>query len=90
MWTVWWFRPVSRAALVGAQSEVVWNWLYLRPSAATLSSAGDATGPPKVESDPNPTSSSSTMTTFGAPSGAVSSGNGTGVESSVRRATVPA
>jgi hypothetical protein len=67
--TVWWLRPDSSAALVGAHSEVVWNRVYLSPFSANLSKAGVFAGPPKVCDAPNPTSSSNTTSTFGAPSG---------------------
>jgi hypothetical protein len=30
LWTLWWLRPVSRAARVGEQSAVVWKRVYLR------------------------------------------------------------
>ena len=67
--TVWWLRPDNSAALVGAHSEVVWNLVYLSPVSAKLSKTGVFTGPPNVCDAPNPPSSSSTTSTFGAPSG---------------------
>ena len=67
--TEWWLRPVSRACRVGAQSAVVWNRLYFSPPAASRSAVGVWHGPPKALEAPNPTSSSSTTSTLGAPSG---------------------
>src|SRR6186713_3295524 len=67
--TVWWLRPVSKAARVGAQSAVVWKRLYLRPFPARRSAVGVAQGPPNALEAPNPTSSSSTTSTLGAPAG---------------------
>src|SRR6478609_866262 len=67
--TVWWLRPVSKAARVGAQRAVVWKRLYLRPFAASRSAVGVAHGPPKALDAANPTSSSSTTSTLGAPAG---------------------
>ena len=67
--TVWWFRPERSAARVGEQSAVVWNRLSFRPSPARRSAVGVLQGPPNALDDPNPASSSSTMSTFGAPSG---------------------
>ena len=67
--TAWWFRPVSRAWRVGEQSAVVWKRLYLSPFAASRSAVGVETGPPKALEAAKPTSSSSTTSTFGAPSG---------------------
>ena len=90
MCTVWWLRPVSIAARVGAQIAVVWNRLKRRPSAATRSRPGAGTGPPKAPNDPKPTSSRRTITTLGAPSGAPSILRATGWQSSVRRPMVPA
>src|SRR3954451_21221828 len=67
--TVWWLRPVSRAARVGAHSAVVWNRLYFRPPAASRSAVGVAHGPPHALDAANPTSSSRITRTLGAPSG---------------------
>ncbi len=67
--TEWWLRPDSNAARVGAHSAVVWKRLYLRPPAASRSAIGVRHGPPNVPAAPKPTSSSSTISTFGAPSG---------------------
>ena len=67
--TEWWLRPVSSACRVGAHSAVVWNRLYRRPPAASRSAVGVRHGPPNVLDAPKPTSSSSTISTFGAPSG---------------------
>ena len=63
--TVWWLRPVSRAARVGAHSAVVWNRLYFRPFAASRSAVGVAHGPPKALDAAKPTSSSKMTSTFG-------------------------
>src|SRR3954447_25898590 len=67
--TVWWLRPVSRAALVGAQRAVVWKRLYFSPPAASRSAVGVAHGPPNALEAANPTSSSRMTSTFGAPAG---------------------
>src|SRR5436305_10973085 len=67
--TVWWLRPVSKAALVGAHKAVVWKRLYRRPFPASRSAVGVAHGPPNALDAPKPTSSSRTTSTFGAPSG---------------------
>jgi hypothetical protein len=67
--TVWWLRPLSRAARVGAHSAVVWNRVYRRPALASRSAVGIRHGPPKALEAPKPTSSSSTTSTLGAPAG---------------------
>src|SRR4051794_9583383 len=67
--TVWWLRPVSKAARVGAHSAVVWKRLYFRPFPASRSAVGVAHGPPNELEAANPTSSSRTTSTFGAPAG---------------------
>ena len=71
--TEWWLRPVSSACRVGAHSAVVWNRLNRSPPAASRSAVGVLHGPPNALEAPNPTSSSSTTSTFGAPFGG---GNG--------------
>jgi hypothetical protein len=67
--TEWWFRPDSIAARVGAHRAVVWKRLYRSPPAASRSAFGARQGPPNVLAAPQPTSSSSTISTFGAPAG---------------------
>src|SRR3954470_23521902 len=67
--TVWWLRPVSKAARVGEHKAVVWNRLYLRPFAANFSAYGMLIGPPKALEAPKPTSSSRITSTLGAPVG---------------------
>src|SRR4051812_44991641 len=67
--TVWWLRPVSKAARVGAHRAVVWNRLYFKPFPASRSAVGVAHGPPNALEAANPTSSSRTTSTFGAPAG---------------------
>ena len=67
--TEWWLRPVSSAWRVGEHSAVVWKRLYLSPFSASRSAVGVAHGPPNALEAPKPTSSSSTTSTFGAPSG---------------------
>src|SRR3954466_15009709 len=67
--TVWWLRPVRSAWRVGAHSAVVWKRLNFSPSAARRSAVGVAHGPPKALDAAKPTSSSSTTSTLGAPSG---------------------
>src|SRR3954463_1478271 len=67
--TVWWLRPDSNAARVGAHSAVVWKRLYFRPFAASRSAVGVAHGPPNALEAAKPTSSSKTTSTLGAPAG---------------------
>src|SRR4051812_49737654 len=67
--TEWWLRPVSSAWRVGAHKAVVWNLLYRNPPAASRSAVGVWQGPPNALEAPNPTSSSRTTRTFGAPAG---------------------
>jgi hypothetical protein len=67
--TEWWLRPVSSACRVGAHRAVVWNRLYRNPPAASRSAVSVRQGPPNALEAPKPTSSSSTIKTFGAPSG---------------------
>ena len=67
--TEWWLRPESSAARVGEHSAVVWKRVYFSPSAARRSNVGVSIGPPKALDAAKPTSSRSTMRTFGAPSG---------------------
>src|SRR6476469_10353159 len=67
--TVWWLRPDSRAARVGAHSAVVWNRLYFSPPAASRSAVGVSQGPPKALEAAKPTSSSRMTSTLGAPAG---------------------
>src|SRR3954452_23975226 len=73
--TVWWLRPVSSAALVGAQRAVVWNRLYFSPPAASRSAVGVAHGPPNALEAANPeeaatrTWSSRMTSTSGPPAG---------------------
>src|SRR3954470_4429512 len=79
--TVWWLRPVSRAARVGAQRAVVWKRLYFRPFPARRSAVGVAQGPPNALEAAKPTSSSRTTSTFGAPAGGRSGSIGGNVAS---------
>src|SRR5512143_3790652 len=65
----WWLRPVSSAWRVGEHNAVVWKRLYLSPFAASRSAVGICTGPPKADEAPKPVSSSSTISTLGAPAG---------------------
>src|SRR5271166_194210 len=58
------------AARVGLHRAVVWNWLYFSPLSASFWRVGVEHGPPNALVAPNPTSSSSTSSTFGAPFGA--------------------
>src|SRR6187551_2344871 len=79
--TVWWLRPVSNAARVGAHSAVVWKRLYLSPFPASRSAVGVAHGPPNALDPAKPTSSSRTTSTFGAPAGGRSGSIGGNVAS---------
>src|SRR5207245_1254582 len=54
---------------VGAHSAVVWKRLYFSPFPASRSAVGVAHGPPNTLEAANPTSSSRTTSTFGAPAG---------------------
>jgi hypothetical protein len=65
----WGLRPVIRAARVGEHKAVVWNRLYRRPCAASLSMLGEETPPPKTLNCPKPTSSRRISTMLGAPFG---------------------
>ena len=67
--TLWWLRPLSSAARVGEHRAVVWNRVYLSPSAASRSNVGVLHGPPNALDAPKPTSSSRMTRTFGAPAG---------------------
>src|SRR3954465_10902898 len=69
MLTLWWLRPVSIAARVGAHNAVVWNRVNLSPAAARRSAFGAAHGPPKALEAPKPRSSIKTIRTFGASGG---------------------
>jgi len=66
---VWWFLPVSSAALVGEHIAVTCRPLYRRPRSAIRVQFGVAIGPPNVDGCPNPASSISTSKMFGAPAG---------------------
>src|SRR3954452_10076805 len=67
--TVWWLRPDSNAARVGAHNAVAWKRLYFRRFPASRSAVGVAHGPPNALDAAKPTSSSNTTSTFGAPAG---------------------
>src|SRR5271166_2246730 len=61
---------------VGEQRAQVWKQLYFKPFLANFSAVGVSVGPPNALVCPNPTSSSKTMTTFGALAGAFTSKRG--------------
>ena len=61
--------PRERCSRVGAHNAVVWNRLKRKRPAANRSAVGVRHGPPNVLDAPNPTSSNSTINTFGAPAG---------------------
>src|SRR3954447_15316974 len=67
--TAWWLRPVSSAWRVGEHRAVVGTRLISTPCPASRSNTGVRHGPPKALEEPNPASSSSTTSTFGAPFG---------------------
>src|SRR5277367_4948324 len=67
--TEWWLRPVRRACRVGEHSAGVTNRFIFNPAAASRSAVGVLHGPPKADDPPNPTSSSITTRTLGAPLG---------------------
>ena len=79
--TVWWLRPVSTHARVGEHSAVVWKFVNRSPLAATRSMFGVSMSDPKQPSCAKPTSSSSTTSTFGAPSGGRTGSGHHGVDS---------
>jgi hypothetical protein len=68
---VWWLRPDLSAIRVGEHSAVVWKLLKRKPPWASWSIVGVRIGPPNVLGPPKPMSSISTITTFGAPWGAL-------------------
>ena len=68
--TRWWLRPVSSAARVGEHTAVTWNRLYVTPCCCTRVRFGVRMSPPNVSGPPKPASSISTISTFGASSGA--------------------
>ena len=55
---------------------MVWKLFRRRPLAASVSNVGVRIGPPNVLGPPKPMSSMSTMTTLGAPAGALTSNRG--------------
>jgi hypothetical protein len=67
---------VSSATRVGLHSAVVWKRLYFKPELASRSSVGILIGPPNALECPKPMSSISTITTLGAPCGALTSERG--------------
>src|SRR4029450_11813349 len=87
--TVWWLRPVRSAARVGAQRAVVWTRLSLSPVAARRSAVGVLTGPPNALDAANPTSSSKTIRTFGAPGGGRRDSIGAKLASRASKGTSP-
>src|SRR5215471_15718877 len=66
-----WLRPVSRHERVGEHSAVVWKFVYVSPRPAIRFTFGVSIIPPNGSIAENPTSSRTTYTTFGAPSGAI-------------------
>ena len=64
-----WLRPVSSAARVGEQIEVVWKALYRIPCSASSVRAGVCASPPNVSVTPNPMSSIMMTTILGASAG---------------------
>src|SRR5262249_57523957 len=87
--TRWWLRPVSTHARVGEHSAVVWKFVYCSPPAASRSNVGVAMSLPKQPNCAKPTSSSSTTSTFGDPSGGRTGSGHHGVESRRYRPTTP-
>src|SRR3954471_14455014 len=67
--TEWWLRPVSSAWRDGEHNAVVWKRVNFNPCLARRSNVGVWHGPPNALDEPNPASSSSTTSTFGAPAG---------------------
>src|SRR5215470_2239480 len=67
--TEWWLRPVMSAARVGEHSAVEQKLVKRSPLAATRSSVGVGTTPPKVDGALKPTSSVMMSRIFGAPFG---------------------
>src|SRR5712691_1236519 len=81
--TAWWFRPVSRQARVGEQSDVTWKRLYRRPAAASASIRGVPRSDPKQPSCAKPRSSTTISTTLGAPAGGTGGGAKLAVDSAI-------
>ncbi len=79
--TAWWFRPVKNDALVGEHSEVTWKRLKRAPSVESVSRYGVPMSDPKAPRWPNPVSSRTMTTTFGAPAGGLGCRGKRGVDS---------
>lgn len=77
---------------VGEHSAVVWKLAYLTPRSAIRRMVGVVTGPPKMSIVPYPTSSQTTNSTLGAPSGAFGGRKGvqSGVDFLMSSSTLPA
>ena len=86
-----WLRPVSRHDRVGEHSAVVWKFVYFRPLSAIRLMFGTSIVPPYGSSAEKPTSSRTTYTTLGAPSGGTGWAYGvqSGVESWMSMLTCP-
>src|SRR5690242_1249304 len=85
----WWLRPVSTQARVGEHSAVVWKLRYRSPLVASASRFGVSMSDPKQPSCANPTSSRTTITTFGAPLGGRFGSGHHGVDSQWYRPMTP-
>src|SRR5215213_5560955 len=86
-----WFRPVMRQERVGEQSAVVWKFVYVSPRSAIRLMFGVSTSPPYGSIAEKPTSSRTTYSTLGAPSGAIGWVNGSqsGTESLMSMSIFP-
>src|SRR5262245_7416520 len=69
----WWLRPVRKVERVGEHSAVVCHCEYVNPLSASLCSVGMLMRPPNGDQAANPVSSYNTMSTLGAPLGALGS-----------------
>ncbi len=82
----WWLRPVTMHERLGEHNAVVCMLLYRRPLAAIASKFGVAIGLPKQPRLPNPVSSRTTNTTFGASARALTGAGQAALDSSAVRA----
>ena len=89
--TVVWLRPVSSAARVEEQIDVVWNCVYRNPPSHNRWIVGISIGPPNGSSAPMPMSSHTRKRTLGEPFGALGSSYGvqSGLESRMSRLIDP-
>ncbi len=78
----WWLRPVRRHERVAEHTAVVWKFENRTPASPSASITGVSMSDPKHPSWAKPTSSSTTITTFGAVGAAAGRAGHHGVDSS--------